>query len=186
MEADGSFNPTLSPGPLRRLKVFADLTEAQVALFIGLVEPVRVKPNRVIVKMHEQGDGMYLLLEGDVRVSQVVDGRETILATLETGDFFGEVCLFDDALRAADVVAIRDCTLLKVTRQAFDTIVAEHPDVGVLFLRAVIREVVARVRAMDKKYLDSMMLSRYWSQPGSPLSKAPMGQAPDVRRDLHR
>jgi NTE family protein len=167
MESDGSPNSVLSPGSLRRLKVLADLTEAQIVLFVELVEPVQVKPNRVIVKMREPGDCMYLLLDGDVRVSQVVDGRETILATLETGDFFGEVCLFDDGLRTADVVAIRDCTLLKITKQAFDTMVAQHPDVGVLFLRAVMRAVVARVRAMDKKYVDSMMLARYWNAPSS-------------------
>jgi CRP-like cAMP-binding protein len=171
MENDGSFNLTLSPGSLRRLKVFADLTETQLAVFIGLVEPVRVKPNRVIVKTQEQADCMYLLLDGDVRVSQVVDGKEIILATLETGDFFGEVCLFDDGLRNADIVAIRECTLLKITKQAFDAIVAQHPEIGVLFLRSVIRAIVARIRTMDKKYLDSMLLSRSW---------------PDVRRDARR
>jgi hypothetical protein len=64
MESDRSFSLTLSPGNLRRLKVFADMTEPQVALFLELVEPVQVKPNRAVVKMQEKGDCMYLVLEG--------------------------------------------------------------------------------------------------------------------------
>jgi CRP/FNR family transcriptional regulator, cyclic AMP receptor protein len=182
MESDRSFNLTLSPGNLRRLKVFADMTEPQVALFLDQVEPVQVKPNRAVVKMQEKGDCMYLVLEGQVRVSQLVDGKETVLATLETGDFFGEVCLFDEGLRSADVVANRDCTLLRITKTAFDTIVAEHPEVGVRFLSAMIRAVVARVRTMDKKYVDSMMLSRFWSPPGAPLGKASAASVPGSNR----
>jgi len=182
MEADRNVSLTLSPGHLRRLKVFADMTEPQVGLFLGLVEPVQVKPNRAIVKMQEKGDCMYLVLDGQVRVSQLAEGKETVLATLETGDFFGEVCLFDEGLRSADVVANRDCTLLKITKTAFDTIVAEHPDVGVRFLSAMIRAVAARVRAMDKKYVDSMMLSRFWSPPGAPLGRASAGSAPGANR----
>src|SRR5579871_586522 len=171
MEADSGSDVVLSPGSLRRLKVFADMAEEQIALFVELVEPLRVKANRVIAKRDEPGDSMYLLLDGNVRVSEVTDGRETILATLETGDFFGEVCLFADGLRTADVVAIRDCTLLKITSKDFDAVLAQHPDVAALFLRSVLRVVVSRIRTMDKKYLDSMLLSRFWNQRGAPLAK---------------
>lgn len=168
MASDQTVNLNLSPGQLRRLKVFADLTEEQLSLFVSLVEPLQVKPNRVIVKRNDRGDCMYLLLDGEVRVSETVDGRETTLATLETGDFFGEMCLFDEGARSADVVAKRDCTLLKITKQAFDDMIVQHPAIGALFLRAMVRVIAGRVRSMDKKYIDSMLLSRFWHRGSAP------------------
>ena len=164
MAADQPLNLTLSPGQLRRLKVLADFTEDQLDLFVSLVEPVQVKPNRVIVKRNDPGDCMYLLLEGEVRVSNTVEGRETILAKLETGDFFGEICLFDEGARSADVMANRDCTLLKITKPAFDDMIVQHPAIGALFLRSMFRVVASRLRNMDKKYVDSMLLSRFWNK----------------------
>jgi len=162
--ADQSFNLTLSPGQLRRLKVLADFTEDQLDQFVSLVEPVQVKPNRVIVKRNDPGDCMYLLLAGEVRVSNTVEGRETILAKLETGDFFGEICLFDEGARSAVVMANRDCTLLKITKHAFDDMIVQHPAIGALFLRSMFRVVTSRLRNMDKKYVDSMLLSRFWNK----------------------
>ncbi len=106
---------------------------------------------------------MYIVLEGAVRVTKTVDGREIMLATLEVGDFLGEMCLFYDAPRSADVVANYDCKLLRLTRTNFDAIFQQRPDISALFLRAVIRVVAMRLRNMDKKYADSMLSSRFYS-----------------------
>ena len=140
------------------------MSDAEIATFIGLLEPVHVKVGRIIVKMHEVGDCMYLLLDGDVRVSQVVDGRETLLAELATGDFFGEFCLLNETPRAADVVAKRDCQLLKITKPAFANLMAEHSEITSKFLFAILHTLATRLRAMDRKFVDSMLLSRYWGK----------------------
>jgi hypothetical protein len=81
------------------------MTDEQVATFLDLIELLEVKANQIVVKMNEPGDSMYFLLEGDVRVSQLIEEREILIAHLETGIFFGEMCLCDDVLRSADVVA---------------------------------------------------------------------------------
>ena len=167
MASDQPLNLSLSPGQLRRLKVLADFSEDQLDLFVSLVEPVRVQPNRIIVRRNDKGDCMYLLLDGEVRVSNTVDGRETIIAKLETGDFFGEICLFDEGARSADVIANRDCTLLKISKLAFDDMIVQQPAIGALFLRSMFRVVVSRLRKMDKKYVDTMLLSRFWNQGSS-------------------
>jgi CRP-like cAMP-binding protein len=166
---------TLKPGVLKRLKVFADMNEEQLQTFVSLVEPVEVMVHKTIVKMGDQGDCMYLLLDGEVRVRQFVKGKETILATLETGDFFGEICLFDEGPRSADVIANKDCTVLKITKPAFHLIMDKHPDVGVRFLFAIIRTVEARIRNQNKRYTDSMSFGRSWS--GSPALNSAMAAA---------
>ena len=162
MDADAQL--TLTPAQLRRLRVFVEMSDAEIATFIGLLEPVQVKVGRIIVKMHDNGDCMYLLLDGDVRVSQMVDGRETMLAELATGDFFGEFCLISESPRAADVVAKRDCRLQKITKPAFAKLMAEHSDITTKFLFAILNTLATRLRNMDRKFVDSMLLSRHWGK----------------------
>lgn len=149
----------VSIAQLRRLKLLADLTDEQLFTFVSLVEPVEVAPNSSIVRMNELGNSMFLILDGDVQVSRIAGRQHTFLAKLETGDFFGEMCLFDEAPRSANVVANRHCTLLKVTKQAFDSMIETHPVLAALFLRAMLRTVAGRLRAMDKRYADSMQFA---------------------------
>jgi CRP-like cAMP-binding protein len=163
MGTDQESNITLSPRQLKRLKIFVEMTDEQVSTFLDLVELIQVKANQILVKMNESGDSMYFLLEGDVRVSQLIEEREIIIANLETGDFFGEMCLCDDVPRSADVVANRTCTLLKISRPAFDRIKEQHPTIAVLFLQGIIRSLGVRLRKVNKKNADSMLLARHWN-----------------------
>ena len=50
---------------------------------------------------------------------------ETILATLGTGEFFGDIAIFDQGPRSADVVANRDSTLGKITVENFPQLAQE-------------------------------------------------------------
>ncbi|MGA2138406.1 MAG: cyclic nucleotide-binding domain-containing protein [Verrucomicrobiia bacterium] len=171
MTSNRTPNLELSIAELTRLKVLADLTVEQLSTFVSLVEPVDVPAHNAIVRLNELGNSMYLILDGEVQVSRAAGGRDTVLATLESGDFFGEMCLFDEAPRSASVVANRRCLLLRVTKQAFDSMIETHPVLAALFLRAMLRTVAGRVRTMDKRYADSMLLSRFWPKtPPSPTA----------------
>ena len=150
---------------LGRLKVFADLNEEQIGFVAEMMEQMSFHPNQLIIKEHAVGDCMYIVLDGAVRVTKTSDGRELMLATLEVGDFLGEMCLFYEAPRSADVIANCECRLLKITREKFDSLFQQRPDICAVFLRAVIRVVAMRLRSMDKKYADSMLSSRFYAHP---------------------
>jgi Cyclic nucleotide-binding domain len=100
-----------TPGSLRRIKILAELNDAQLAHLAEFLELKDSKQHSVIINQGDAGDAMYLVMGGEVRVRSVVGGRETILTTLTTGDFFGEMALFDQGPRSADVVANTDATL---------------------------------------------------------------------------
>ena len=76
---------------LRRVKILAGLSDEQLKRFVKFMEIIQVLPFRQIVKQGEHGDAMYLILEGELRVRIMIDGRETTLATLGAGEFFGEI-----------------------------------------------------------------------------------------------
>jgi len=145
---------------LRRVRILAGLTDNQLQRFLELMEPQQSRQWDQIVKEGSPGDAMYLLLEGEVRVRLIIAGKESILATLCAGEFFGEVALFDHGARSADVIANTDCLLLKIPTAAFQKLVQEVPELAAPFLYAIGRTLIARIRADNKRYRDSIAFAR--------------------------
>ncbi len=147
-------------GALQRIKVLAGLDARQLESFLKYMEVVECKQFSHVVRKGEHGDAMYLVLEGELRALTLVDGKESTLSTLLTGDFFGEISLLDQGPRSADVVANRDSKLLKISASAFERLVREAPALALPFLHAVSRSVVGRMRVLTKRYEDSIHWSR--------------------------
>lgn len=153
--APGS-SPAFKPGALRRVKILASLSDAQLTRFVQFMEIARAPQWSTLVTQGEHGDAMYLILEGELRVRLLVGGRESILATLGPGDFFGEISLFDHGPRSADIIANQDSFLLKISAAAFQALANEAPDIATVFLMGVVKTVAARIRADNRRFSQSM------------------------------
>ena len=96
----------------------------------------------VIVREGEAGDDAYLLERGrlDVR-RRAAGGDEVSIATLEPGDWVGEMSLLLDEPRSATVVALGDAQLRRITRQSFARVLAEDPERTHELLRQLARRV---------------------------------------------
>lgn len=148
------------PGSLRRVKVLAELDNDQIVEFAKFMRVHHAKQWDEIVKQNDDGDAMYLVLDGELRVRLMIEGREKILTTLGAGEFFGEVALFDRGPRSADVVANMDSTLLKISAAFFERLLKEAPHLAAPFLFAVGKTLVARIRADNKRYRDTVVFGR--------------------------
>ncbi|SRR6266404_4236719 len=152
----GGTSIIVKPGLLRRVKILAGLNDRQLDRFLEFMELQSARQWTEIVKQGSPGDGMYLLLDGEVRVRVMIAGKERVLVTLVPGEFFGEVALLDCGPRSADVVANKDSQLLRISAGAFQRLIQEAPDLAAPFLFAISRTLVARIRADNKRYRDSI------------------------------
>jgi len=150
----------LPPGALGRNKLLAGLNEAQIEQFLGYVEMVKVPQYSDLVHQGQHGDAMYIVLEGELRALTIVEGKETTLATIGTGECFGEISILDQGPRSADVVANRDTRLLKLSSAAFELLIREAPSLALPFLLALSRALVDRVRRTTKRYEDTIRFIR--------------------------
>lgn len=144
----------LNPGALRRVKILAELTEEQLVKFMSFMEVIAVRQWADVVKVGETGDAMYMIMEGELRVRLMVQGKEKILTTLGVGEFFGEIALFDHGPRSADVVANLDSKLLKVSAEAFKRLIEEAPELAAPILFAIGKTLASRIRADNKRFKD--------------------------------
>jgi len=138
---------TLAP-VLRRVPLFAELSEAEIARLGDIARDRSYPKNSVILFEDDPGDSLYVVVTGLVKVVLIgEDGREVILSVLNEGDFFGEMSLIDDQPRSAHVIAMEDSNLLVVRREDFQHRLREAPGIAVGMLRAMSR----RLREADEK-----------------------------------
>ena len=152
-DSTASSGAGIAPGSLRRIKILSQLNDAQLDRLAEFMELHQVPQWMAVVKQGDAGNGMFLILQGELRARVMVGDKETILATFSPGDFFGDMSLFDHGPRSADVIANVDSTVLKISDVAFDRLTREAPALATPFLQATARTLAARIRA-DNKRLD--------------------------------
>lgn len=133
-------NFTASWNMVARVPLFERLPAFQIAEIVDLLEPLTVERGETIIHEGDTPDGMYFLVDGQVRV---------LLASapirLDPGTFFGEMGLIEQAPRSATVIAQRFCQLLWLQRAHFDALMAQHEDLKST-IEAVVRDRRARQR----------------------------------------
>jgi hypothetical protein len=100
---------------LRSTPMFAALGPAELERLARTLGQESVGPGVAVCVQGEMGDQFYLVEKGTARV--VRDGLE--VASLGTGDFFGEIALLRDIPRTATVEAVSDLDLLVLERGPF-------------------------------------------------------------------
>jgi hypothetical protein len=150
----------ISPGSLRRIKIFADMEERHLASFLQYMEVVKLLPNATVFTKGEHGDSMFLVLQGEIRARVIVAGKESTLSTMTVGECFGELAVIDESPRSADVVANTESVLLKISAAALKKLFQEAPALAAPFLLGLNKAITSRVRTLTKRYEDSILFAR--------------------------
>lgn len=150
----------IKPASLRRIKVLACFSDDQLASFARYLDVRQIAQYTQVVHAGDDGDTMFMVLEGELRVRVMVNGKESILATLEPGESFGELALLDQGKRSADVIANVDSVLLAISASGLDKLFQEAPTLAAPFLRAIGRVTAARLRTTNRRVEDSVRLSQ--------------------------
>ena len=123
---------------LRSVPLFASLDDDSARDLRSLLSEKEVPQNTRLFRQGDNGDAMYLIERGRVRISiRDADKQEVTLAELAQGDFFGEMSIIDGRQRSADAKVVEDSRLAVLSRDAFLTFVRKKPDVALEMLSAL-------------------------------------------------
>lgn len=111
---------------LKSVEFFSGTPDSVLAQLARLMEEVNVAAGEVIIRKGEDGDSMFVVAQGVLRVH--VDN--VVLAWLLEKDVFGEMALLDQAPRSASVTAVADSLLIRLGREAFSELLEDHPEIG--------------------------------------------------------
>lgn len=124
---------------LREIPIFADLSPEDLKLVAELAREEWHPQNTVIFRQGEEGDRMFVIVEGHLHVLRQSNGAEQVLAQRGPGDFVGEMAIIESAPRSATLRAQTDVRLLSIDGETFKGILRERPDVSFAVLRSLSR-----------------------------------------------
>jgi CRP-like cAMP-binding protein len=120
------------------------------------------RDGEVIVSQGEAGECMYVIQSGEVEVVRREGDREFCLATLRTGDFFGEMAVFEREVRSATVRAAGEAWVLTLEKKSFLRRIHEDPSLVFRILERMshrIRDLNAElVRHGHSRYAESVAI----------------------------
>ena len=105
------------------------------------------RDSEIIIQQGEMGDCMYVVQSGRVEVVQSSEYGEQHLAFLESGDFFGEMSVFEKAVRSATVKSTGEARVLKVDKKTLLRRIREDPLLAVNLLQTMSH----RIRDLDEE-----------------------------------
>ncbi|HXD10229.1 MAG TPA: Npt1/Npt2 family nucleotide transporter [Anaerolineales bacterium] len=124
---------------LREIPIFADLSPEDLKLVAETAREEWYPQNTVIFHQGDEGNMMFVIVEGQLQVLRSADGTEQVLAQRGSGDFVGEMAIIESTQRSATLRTQTDVRVLAMDGETFKGILRERPDVSFAVLRSISR-----------------------------------------------
>jgi len=126
---------------LKAVPLFASLSKRELDLLVRQADHLRYPARQQVVTAGSPGDEFWIVIEGTLGVHR---GGQKV-ATLEPGDYFGELSVIDPAPRDADIVAETPCELMIIGRRRFWSTLQDSPTL----MKKLLVGLAQRLRAAD-------------------------------------
>ena len=128
----------IDPAALRGVPLFRDFEDDALAELAQLFTVQYFRKHQWIFREGEPGEKFYVVVSGSVAVVRDAgEGRETILSILSTNDFFGEMSVFDTAVRSASIRTLTPAEVGVIDREDFLALIDRSPRIGKLLVIAL-------------------------------------------------
>ena len=107
---------------VRRIEFFSDFTDMELMRLLKICHTRKFHNGETIFSEGEKGDRLYVIIAGKADIVKIINGEDTVLATLNPGDCFGEMALVDQEPRSADARANGDSMIIEVNDQIINDI----------------------------------------------------------------
>lgn len=123
---------------LGRIPLFADLAREQLEPLVGALEQRTYRKGQVILHEGEQGDSLFIILSGRVRIYTLSpEGHELSVWICDQGDFFGEMALLSGEPRSASAEAMQRTQVLVLHRHAFRSHLLSNPAAAIRIIETL-------------------------------------------------
>lgn len=147
---------------LRQFDVFNGLSDADLAQFVRFGELLQIPSEELVIRKGDPGDAVYFVLAGTLRVRLKVNYDETVLGQIKSGEFFGEMAMFTQTSRSADIVSESETRLFRLTAEAFLLLIKQLPALAGPVLFAIARVMATRIAETNQKLKSETAAQYLW------------------------
>jgi signal transduction histidine kinase len=148
---------------LESSRLFGGLPQPELLQLQKLAQIQTYRPNQVIFKEGDVGDGMYVIQSGSVQISSLINNEERrTLSNLWPGDFFGEMAVIDNAPRSATASAREETNVYFLPSKEVQRLLETSPKLAV----SLTKEFSARIREFNRRYIEETLNAERLSMVG--------------------
>jgi CRP-like cAMP-binding protein len=147
---------------LKNVAIFKDLDDDEIAEVAEVCHEEQFAVGEYIFHEGEQGNRLYLIVEGEVRISRdAPGGGEEALAMLKSGAVFGEMAVFDRTQRSTHAISHGGATLLTISRPDFEMLLDFNRELAYKVLWSVTRLLSSRLRRTNDSLRSFIAMSMF-------------------------
>lgn len=125
------------------IPMFADFSKRHLNRLAGDTDELLFEPGQVIVREDDLGETLFVVLEGQAKVTR---GTKKVGEVLP-GDFFGELSAIDGGPRTASVIAVTPMRVLRLFRRTLSALIEDEPQLTLKLLDGITR----RLREVERR-----------------------------------
>jgi CRP-like cAMP-binding protein len=135
--------------------MFSDLDDGLLKPIVDQSETVDLQRGDVLFQSGDDSSDLYIVTHGRIAIgNRSFDGRESLVALMETGDLFGEMPLFSNDGRSAEARALEESSVIVIPYKPIKDLYDDNP----VLLWRVVEMLVSRLKSTDIALSDTMFL----------------------------
>jgi small-conductance mechanosensitive channel/CRP-like cAMP-binding protein len=136
---------------LSQIDLFSPLKQNEIQHLVKKLHRHVVRPGKTLVHCGEEGDSLFILIEGLLSVRVEQDGEARQVAHLEPGEFFGEMSLLTGARRSATVSALTEAVVYEIRKHPLQHLMAQRPELAEHLSRILAERQLLTRQALDQR-----------------------------------
>ena len=147
---------------LHKVAIFKDLDADELNQVADVCKEEKFVSGAYIFREGEHGNRLYLIVDGEVRISRDVPGSgEEALAVLKAGALFGEMAVFDRTERSTHAISNGGTTVLTISRPDFEMMLDFNRELAYKVLWACVRLLSSRLRSTNDSLRSFLAMSMF-------------------------
>ena len=114
---------------LSNIDLFKDFSEEMLQAITSSLHLQKFKPDEILFNQGDDGESIFVLVEGLLEVSMQTEGKKKHLSFLRPGSFLGEMALLTGEKRSADVISCTESLVGELTKDSIMSLTIENPEI---------------------------------------------------------
>lgn len=129
----------------RKVPIFASLSEEDLAKISTMIKHRKYRKGQALILEEQPSETLFIIREGYVKLLKITaQGKEQILRVLSTGEFFGELSIFNSGETSNfSAYALEDTDVCLLTKSDMELIIQENPDISLKLLQSITKRLAA-------------------------------------------
>jgi len=132
---------------LKTVEIFSLLSEEEISMIIDKLHFIDIGENVMLFREGEEGNEMFIVQTGSVKTSiRMPDSSDKELAMFKSGDFFGEMSIFDNAPRSATCKTVDKASLISLKDTDLFSMIERNPEIAIKIMYRMLNITTQRLR----------------------------------------